>query len=666
MIKYTHFKETLADKGKVIPLEDVHNKLINKDSDYYTNLFWGDEDLVKFFNEHGSIKDYHGKVLTDRLIFDFDSVNNIDLARQDTRKVINKIVRFTNNKRIEEYMAIYFSGNKGFHLEVATDQEFTPDEAKSICQHFAEGCETFDTVIYSFIRAFRLPNTKHNKSGLYKIPLTPQQLISLSVEDIRSMAKAQAQELPTLTPLDKVDFKPLAVVKKPAFKPVIILSDDETGIRGLNTIDYSKCPKHTPRCFYALLRGVMVPGERSKIFFRLAAYLRNQGMTKEVAHNTLKGVARENTKLYPEAEPITKDEIWNQHIASAYGSSKWEQIPGASGTTEDNELIKKYCDAIKSECKCTFHNKAKSGGLVKIEEVSNSFQEFAENFDENVVLTGLSQLDMHMQIVAGTTTLLVGAAGSGKTTAALNIMELANANGQYTLFFSMDMHKHLVYQKLGVKCTNYEQHEIKDFYKNRDSQKIKEIREAIGKRYDKTIFDFSATATMEELRDKVIAAEQMVGQKIKLVVVDYASRISGPHSDRFSNAGYNALKSTEVAADTNAAWIFLCQISRQSGDGSTPLRSKRVAKESGDWEETASNVITMWRPFLGKADIHHDNIIKFYLAKNRMGQEVEFPVIWNGAKGLIVDWQEDLLQETLEDLKKRENDALGFGKKKKD
>ena len=72
-------------------------------------------------------------------------------------------------------------------------------------------------------------------------------------------------------------------------------------------------PKNTPRCIYALEHGVMVPGlgERSEIFLRLAAYYRNQGYPKDKAHNALKAVARMNSALYPEAEPMDKVEIYN-------------------------------------------------------------------------------------------------------------------------------------------------------------------------------------------------------------------------------------------------------------------------------------------------------------------------------------------------------------------
>jgi replicative DNA helicase len=214
-------------------------------------------------------------------------------------------------------------------------------------------------------------------------------------------------------------------------------------------------------------------------------------------------------------------------------------------------------------------------------------------------------------------------------------MENANKSEQYTMMFSLDMHKNMVYQKLAQKLTGYSKEAIMDFYKNRRLDKIQFIKDTIAQHYSKTFFDFSSTLTMEEMRNKVLEVERQSGKKIRLVVVDYAGRVSGPYSDAYANAKYNALKSTEVANVTDAAWLYVCQISRNAGDVFTPLRSKRVAKESGDWEETANVIITMWRPFAGEE--HLDDVVRMYLAKNRMGKELERPLWWDGATGTVKD-----------------------------
>jgi replicative DNA helicase len=395
-------------------------------------------------------------------------------------------------------------------------------------------------------------------------------------------------------------------------------------------------------------------GERNAIFLRLATYYMGTGLPKEVIHHTLKGVAEMNSKLYPEHDGFPKEEIWA--MVNALDEKKVRA--GTWGTDPDNELLKKYCDVIRkhTDKKCCMHSKVDNAqNTIQIMDVSNSFQKFAEDFDRNTVKTGIGHIDNHMNLAIGTTTLLVGATGSGKTTVGLNIMENANELDQHTMFFSLDMHKNLIFLKLAQKLTNYTQEQILGFYKNKDQAKIDLIKKMVAAKYGKTYFDFSSTMTLEQMRDKTFSMEERHGKKIKLVVVDYAGRISGPFADRYANATYNALKSTEIAAVTDAAWIFISQISRNMGDGCAPLRTKRAAKESGDWEESATNVITMWRPFMGDPD--RDDVIRMYLAKNRMGKELEAPLYFDGAKGTIRDMN---LQESADYMQIREKEEKEF------
>lgn len=644
MERFVRLNRTVVGSGRLIPLSDLEDrKILNSylsadpEVDWYTSLFYFGPDAKALFDANNSIAGYTGVALTNKLVFDLDCKNNLDQARLDTIEVLNRLKEEGVNVR--ESAVVYFSGGKGFHLEIPIDKELTPSELKTICSGIAGDLVSFDTSIYNTTRLFRLANTKHNVTGLYKIAFSPSEFAETGVAAIKELATKPRELEYIATTVTELGF--LEKYKKPIEhkKPTLVVVDgDLSGIRGLETMDFTKCPRHVPRCIYALSQGIMVPGERSRILFRLATYYRNQGMPKEVTHRALKGICELNSKLYPEADLISKDEIWTQHIASAYSDNATVR-PGGYGSSEDNELLVKYCNAIKSDMPCLLHSKNKTNMVMKIDDVSNSFETFARHFDDNIVRTGIDFIDENMKMTVGTTTLLVGATGSGKTTVALNMMENANRLGQYTMFFSLDMHKNLIYLKLAQKLTNYSQDEVLSFYKSGDQRRIKEIRAAIAHHYDKTFFDFSSTLTIEEMRDRVLAAEEKSNQKIKLVVVDYASRISGPHSDAYSNARYNALRSVEVANVTDAAWIFINQISRNVGNGMTPLRTKRAAKESGDWEESASNVITMWRPFMGIEG--QDDVIRMFMAKNRLGREIERPLLWDGAKATIRDFNEE-------------------------
>ncbi len=654
MEKYILVKHGLKDRGHLILMDDFDNfssryqVLFGKDkndTDWYSSLYWYPKEAKEYFTSNGnSIAGYEGKAISNKLFFDLDSKQDVNKAKEDAKELLHRLQ--TAGLKVEDHVRVYFSGNKGFHIEVPVAKDFTPDELKALCSNIAAGLDSFDDVIYNTSRTIRILNTKHQVSGLYKIELEPYDLIELTLEQIKKKAEIKSQKYEVKV-VEDVSF--LDKFKKPTFqlKPASIAVNvsDTDGIRGLDGIDFTQCPKTKPRCIFALEHGVMVPGvgERSELYLRLASFYRNQGFAKDVAYNALKGVARLNSNLYPESEPFSKDELWNTAINSAY-SKAWKQIPGAFGSDPNNDTIKKYCDAVgKFTSKpCCVHNAVQTHrSVVLIDEVSDDFDRFAMNFDKNVVKTGIEFIDRNMQITTGTTNLLVGAAGSGKTTAALNVLESSNINKQNSVFFSMDMNKNLVYLKLAMKHTNYTKDQIFKFHKERNVQKIGEIKEIISQHYKRTHYDFSTTLSLEQMRDKIFDIEQRVGDKVKFVLIDYAGRITGPHSDRYANSTFNALKSVEIANVTDTAMIILSQISRQTGDGATPIRTKRAAKESGDWEESATNVITMWRPYMGDAE--RDDVARMFLAKNRMGSELEQILYWDGSKSLLRDMSPDEL-----------------------
>jgi len=566
-------------------------------------------------------------------------------------------------KSVKDHIRVYFSGNKGFHVFVKTSRQFTPEELKHYCTTIAGDLESFDTVIYNSTRLFRIANTKHHESGLYKIPVSLDLIKKKgSTEEIKELAKTpqfiedKTVPLQDLSLIDKfVSFRDQNVKKKSS---VIVSVDEVDGIRGLDSVDFKRA-KHIPKCIYGLSQGVMVPGkgERHHIFLHLANFYRNQGHSPEVVEGILKGIAQLNAKLYPEHDEFPLDEIKNSCIKMAFSDSK-KINPGGWGVKPDDHIFAGYCKAMPSDHMCAIHNK-KHKSVVKIEAVADDFARFAANFEDNVMPTGIDFVDKHMKIAIGTTTLLIGAAGSGKTSLCLSAMEHANERGLYSMFFSMDMHRNLLYQKLAQRKAVLSQEEIFKAYKNQDIRNIEAIKQAVHSTYSRTFLDFSGSLSLDDMAQRIEHTEQEHGVKISFVVVDYASRMSGPYSDRHQNETYNAIKSKDIADQTEAAWIILNQVSRMTGDGSTPLRTKRAAKGSGDWEESASNVLTVWRPFMGvdgqldedSEAVFEDKYMRIFLAKNRMGKELETVLKWDGYRGEVSEMDAEELLEYNKNIK---------------
>lgn len=660
---FVRLQHTVNSKGDIIPLADYQDSkklkshlITGPGSDWYTSLFYFTEEAKKHFEEKGSISGYKGPAYCNGLVFDFDSKADVDLARNDVRALLRKLAtHMGSNVKVMQHTRVFFSGNKGFHVEVKTNKAFTPEEMKLVCSTLAEGLSTFDNVIYNSTRLFRIENTKHQISGLFKIPVDIKTLVSDSaIDTIKRMAKAPLVMVDTTTPLFDVGFIEEILINKP--KSVVVSAEDieeVDGIRGLQNLDYRKA-RSMPRCLYALSQGCAVPGKgnRNYIMLHLGNYYRNSGFEKEAVHNLLKATARMNKKLYPEAEEFNKTEIWTSIISRVFSDEKATNLGGWGVSTEDPIFVN-YCKAIKSDCKCSMHDKKQAKeSLVKITDVASDFDNFATNFNENLILTGIKFIDDEMKITTGTTTLIVGASGTGKTTLCLNMMEHGVKSGLHSVFFSLDMNKHLIYLKLAMRHTNYKQNEIFEAFKNQNKKIINEVQEAVKKHYGNTYFDFSSSLSVDDMVHRIKLIETRDNIKIKIVVVDYASRISSNFSDSHASESHNALALNGAANDTEAAWIILNQVSRAVGDGSTAILTKRASKGSGSWEESCSNQINVYRPFMGLDGVEdtengitfHDQIMGVYLAKVRLGREQQGVLMWQGEKGLVRDMTEQELE----------------------
>lgn len=111
-------------------------------------------------------------------------------------------------------MQIYFSGSKGFHLMLDTrifgkvlPSKNLPLIFDSMRRHLAQELpehlrETMDLTIKDRVRLLRLPNTVHEKSKLYKVILSFDELQRMKADEIRSRARA----LGPLTLTDETGF----------------------------------------------------------------------------------------------------------------------------------------------------------------------------------------------------------------------------------------------------------------------------------------------------------------------------------------------------------------------------------------------------------------------------------------------------------------------------
>ncbi|MEM2936040.1 MAG: hypothetical protein QW231_02565, partial [Candidatus Bathyarchaeia archaeon] len=180
-------------------LERLRNRYANKD--VYASIFRYES--PDFENSNSRL---YGPYYAD-----LDSQEDPEKALKEARELVEVLRRLGIP---EASIRLYFSGAKGFHVEVPLET-FGGEphrDLNKIWKRLSEWIEeylhknfqtpkfqTLDWNIYDRRRLWRLSNSQNGKTGLYKVPLSVDELFSLDLEAIKSLAKAP-RDFPSSSP----------------------------------------------------------------------------------------------------------------------------------------------------------------------------------------------------------------------------------------------------------------------------------------------------------------------------------------------------------------------------------------------------------------------------------------------------------------------------------
>lgn len=159
-------------------------------TDCFTTYLRFTEDLLDYAQENPSpqtgkpsVARFPGPALATFVPFDFDHPKDYSIAMAEAAGFVRMWESRWNLPL--EALRIYWSGMKGISIEVPAElfEGFEPsisiaEDLKALAKAMAPDAKTLDLSIYEKLRLWRVPNTKHSDSGLYKVPLTIQELMS--------------------------------------------------------------------------------------------------------------------------------------------------------------------------------------------------------------------------------------------------------------------------------------------------------------------------------------------------------------------------------------------------------------------------------------------------------------------------------------------------------
>lgn len=625
-MKYVRLCKGVSDKGTLVS-EDKIQDLVDNTHDWYASTFFYTEEHKKQFEASGSIRGIEN-VTTTKLYWDFDSKDPNE-ALQDAKELVSRLS--------EDVAEIYFSGNKGFHVLVHTDKEMTPEVVAFAAQKLGDGLKTLDLSVYNASRILRIPGTKHQKSGLYKFPLSEDQLFDESLENIKEASKDLNNANESFTwkiyrLADELVTLPIKPTKEKTPVP--------------STLDLSQKPAHWKPYKWALAQGHFESGERHQALMVIAATCRGLGYDKETTYYICKAALKKQAERTG-TEDFPKEELWNNIIEQSIFSDNWE---GGQFSPQNNVWLSKYCERMGISV-----DEKDEKNTTDIITAFDDFKHYALNIDDLTIKTGIPALDAKVRMTVGMSVGLVASPGVGKTSVAIQMLNNMSREGHQCIFFSYDMYGALVIQKLVQRHFGIQSDDI--FKKFQEDPKFHGmVLEKLKEEYKNVDFCFRTGQTVSDINNTIKESEDKSGKKIKFMVMDYNELVITDKSDPTQSSAFVAQKMRELATVNQMAVLSLFQPSKMSGLPSDEIKSYHAAKGSSAIAQSVSVMLGMSRPGFDARRPEDDIFANLACLKNRMGQMFSLDFHWDGLKGMVrgLSQEENIRLQKVRERKKLE------------
>ncbi len=624
---YNNFKEGVSGKPVLLTEQELKSLSKKPNTDYYTSIYKYKKDAVDKVKETGSIAGIND-VATNVLIWDFDNKNDPSMAQQEAVTLCHRLV---DELSIDpENIKVSFSGQKGIHVSIMMDKYINPEQFKSVTSTLASGLASYDAVVNDAARIIRLDNTKHPKSGLYKIPLDIEELDTLTIEDIKEKAKQPRYTTKSITPVS-IPAKYFTTNSKTTL-------DTKMEIEPRIELDLTRKPKGWQDYVYAILEGHYTSGERHSALMVLAAKCRAMGYDKEHTYYLCKSSLKKQAKR-TNTEEFSKDELWDNIINKSIYSDRWE---GGSYSPKNNEWLRKFCE--KSGIKVNYDTES---NVTNISEAFDLFNHYATNIDQLTIKTGIKELDQYLRMTVGMSIGLIAGAGTGKTSIGLQMLNNMSKQDHASIFFSYDMYAPIVYQKLVQKHMGIGQTKLFETFKT-DKAFREKVKGIISEEYKNVGFCFKTGQTVNDIIDTIKETEDKLGKKVKFITMDYNELVITDYSDATAASAFVAQKMREIAQTMDLCVFSLFQPNKMAGTPADEIVSYHSAKGSGAISQSVSVMLGASRPGYDPKAPETDKYLTINCLKNRMGPLFSLDFGWEGYKGVIrtmADTERDELKE---------------------
>lgn len=179
----------VQNRNHVVDIFEANDSRAQKDC--YTSMFRFGKEYQQLVKKTGSVRGAaEFECWSDYLWFDIDS-SDLNFALAHARKLVRGLKPFAN----EGELVCFFSGSKGFHIGIdaalcgfkASDN--LPEMMRRAAVKLARLYDVdIDSKIYNSNRLWRIPDTIHSKTGLYKTLIPLSKMPKITMDGVKKLS----------------------------------------------------------------------------------------------------------------------------------------------------------------------------------------------------------------------------------------------------------------------------------------------------------------------------------------------------------------------------------------------------------------------------------------------------------------------------------------------
>ena len=504
------------------------------------------EDYVDYAKKNQTVANYQGSVSISRLFFD------IDLGKNGGKTCINKarnlVDELVNKWDLEpQFIQPWFSG-KGFHVITPDFFGFgtgknIPEKVKNTLTHYFED---IDPVVYDKIRLLRMGNSKHLQTGLYKIPLTLDELMNLKYKEIQKLAKEKRSNPAFIH--DWKNFTPLHEDK-------IIEQQEYNTPAHVHSINKTTDSTNYITCCQTMYNQGPVKGQRHTTTLRLGSWLKRTGMTVDLASKIL--VDWFDAEIKDPTTAFNSREV-TKIVENVYdkGYTYWC----------NDELMSKYCEE-----KCVYYqNRDHHIAFKNNEQISNEFIDWYMGFnhDNSIDIGKFSGCHTPWWVNPKELIVLSGDSGCGKSAFMQNLMLYS---GLRTAYYQMEMGEELDRLRFNKMYFNMDDVELRKHFEKMSRQELMESQKAFDNIYYK-----SASPSVDFIKKEVAMFEP------KIIIIDTMDMITSRARNRLDQQRDIIIKLKRLALEANCIVFAVAHKTKSSSDIHSEFYNNTNNAISGD------------------------------------------------------------------------------------